>query len=110
MLGRCRNPIGLLIGYGAMRGRFRDLRAGVHHGLVCLGCCWALMTLMVVFGMMNVIAMVAIAVVVALEKLWGEGERFARGVGVVAGVLAVLVLVFPGLAVGLTPDAMPMSM
>ena len=110
MLGHCRHPIGLLIRYGALRGRFRDMRAGLHHGLVCLGCCWALMTLMVVFGMMNVIAMLVIAVVVAIEKLWSDGERFARGVGAVAGVLAVLVLLFPGLAVGLTPAAMPMSM
>ncbi len=110
LLGYCRNPLGLLIEYGSYRGPARDLRAGLHHGVTCLGCCWALMTLMAVFGMMNVIAMVAIALIVALEKLWSDGERFARGVGAVAGVLAVVVLAFPGLAVGLAPVMPSMSM
>lgn len=101
MLRKCRNPIGLLIQYGARRGRARDLRAGLDHGATCLACCWALMTLMAVFGMMNVAAMVIIAMVVALEKLWVHGEGFSRFVGVVNLGLAALVLAVPQVAVAL---------
>lgn len=101
-LGRCRNPVGLLIRYGADRRSLRDLRAGMHHGTTCLGCCWSLMALMVVFGMMNVAAMVGIGVVVAVEKLWSRGIGFAHAVGVASAVLALAVLVVPELAVGLT--------
>ncbi len=101
-LGRCRNPVGLLIRYGADRRALRDLRAGVHHGTTCLGCCWSLMALMAVFGMMNVAAMVGIGLVVAVEKLWSRGTGFARAVGVTSAVTAVAVLAVPELAVGLT--------
>lgn len=109
MLRKCRNPIGLLIQYGARRGRGRDLRAGLDHGATCLACCWALMTLMAVFGMMNVAAMVVLAMVVALEKLWVHGVGFSRFVGVVNGGLAVLVLAVPQIAVALHGGTSMMS-
>jgi predicted metal-binding membrane protein len=102
LLGYCRNPIGLLIHYGTFRGRSRDLRAGFHHGLTCLGCCWSLMALMAVFGMMNVIAMAVIASVVALEKIWARGDVFATAIGVTCGILALTVMFVPELAVRLT--------
>ncbi len=109
LLGQCRNPIGLLIQYGSIRGTARDLRVGVRHGLVCLGCCWSLMLVVFVFGVMNVWAMAAIAVVVAVEKLWRHGERFARAVGIACALLAIAVLMIPDLASGLTGIG-PMSM
>lgn len=90
---------------GADRRVLRDLRAGVHHGTTCLGCCWSLMALMAVFGMMNVAAMVGIGLVVAVEKLWSRGIGFARAVGAASAVLAVAVLVAPELAVGLRSAA-----
>ena len=101
MLARCRNPIGLLIEYGARTGWARDLRAGVDHGATCLACCWALMLLMAIFGMMNVVVMLVIAVVVALEKLWAHGPAVSRFVGAVNLALAMLVLVVPQVAVAL---------
>lgn len=101
LLRACRSPVGLLVQYAARRGSLRDLRAGLHHGITCLGCCWSLMALMVVFGMMNVAAMVAIGVVVGVEKLWTRGIGFAPAVGAASAVAAVVVLVVPGLAVGL---------
>ena len=108
MLRKCRNPVGLLIQYGARGGWGRDLRAGLDHGATCLACCWALMTLMAVFGMMNVAAMVVLATVVALEKLWAHGLGFSRFVGVVNLCLAMLVLAVPQVAVALhnTPSMM----
>lgn len=109
-LVRCRSPIGLLVRYGSYRGPLRDLRAAVHHAIYCLGCCWALMALLVVFGMMNLVAMTAIAAVVLVEKLAGGGHGVARLVGLGCLVMAGVVLAVPGLAPGLHLAPMPMHM
>ncbi len=100
-LRHCRSPLSLLLHYGAYRGRLRDLRAGTHHGAYCLGCCWSLMALFVVLGVMNLAAMVVLAVVVLVEKLWVRGEVLARVVGVAGLALAVAVIWLPALAPGL---------
>ena len=100
-LRHCRSPLSLLLRYGNYRGPLRDVRAGAHHGAYCLGCCWSLMALFVVIGVMNVAAMVVLAAVVLAEKLWVRGEVVARLVGVAALVLAVSVIWFPELAPGL---------
>jgi predicted metal-binding membrane protein len=97
-LKHCRSPLSLLLHYGSYRGALRDVRAGAHHGAYCLGCCWSLMALFVVLGVMNVAAMVVLAVVVLAEKLWVHGEVLARVVGVAALALAVAVIWFPVLA------------
>lgn len=108
-LSHCRSPLGHLMHYLGYRGRSRDLRAGASHGWFCLGCCWALMLLMIAFGVMNVGAMVGLAAIIVVEKVWRHGEAFARVVGVGALVFAVLLVFEPGLAPGLDPDAvMPM--
>ena len=57
-LSHCRSPLGLLLHYGSYRGKARDLRVGVHHGGYCLGCCWALMVILIAVGVMNIAAMV----------------------------------------------------
>ena len=102
-LEHCRTPLGHLLRYISYRGASRDVRAGFHHGIFCLGCCWALMVLMVAFGVMNVWAMIALAIVVATEKLWRHGERFARAAGYGSLALAVAVIFWPGIAPGLDP-------
>jgi predicted metal-binding membrane protein len=101
-LRHCRSPLSLLLRYGSYRGAARDVRAGAHHGAYCLGCCWSLMALFVVLGVMNVVAMVVLAAVVLAEKLWAHGEAVARVAGIVALVLAVAVIWFPALAPGLS--------
>ena len=105
-LQHCRSPLAHLLHYGNYRGRFRDLRAGGHHGLFCLACCWALMALMVAFGVMNLAAMVVLAGAIAIEKQWSHGDGFARVVGLVSLGLAVLVIFYPGLAPGLHAGTM----
>jgi predicted metal-binding membrane protein len=97
-LKHCRSPLSLLLHYGSYRGRLRDVRAGAHHGAYCLGCCWSLMALFVVLGVMNLTAMVVLAAVVLVEKLWVHGELLARVVGVAALALAVAVIWLPALA------------
>jgi len=112
-LKHCRSPLAHLMRYIGFRGPLREVRAGAHHGIFCLGCCWALMVLMVAFGVMNVAAMIGLALVIAVEKHWRHGERFARAIGGVAIAWAVLIIVEPSAAPGLDPDGlmgMDMSM
>ena len=104
-LSHCRSPLGHLMHYLGYRGPLRDVRAGASHGLFCLACCWALMLLMIAFGVMNVAAMVGLAIVIAVEKMWRYGEGFARAVGVACLLFAVALVFEPGLAPGLDPGA-----
>lgn len=105
-LAHCRSPLAHILHYGNYRGRLRDLRSGMHHGLYCLGCCWSLMLLMIAFGVMNLLAMVVLAMVIGIEKQWRHGERFAQVTGIVALGLAVAVIFFPDLAPGLDGGSM----
>jgi predicted metal-binding membrane protein len=100
-LKHCRSPLSLLLHYGSYRGALRDVRAGVHHAAYCLGCCWALMALFVVVGVMNLTAMVVLAAVVLVEKLWVRGEVVVRVAAVAALLLAAAVIWVPALAPGL---------
>ena len=77
-LAHCRSPLGLLLHYGSYRGRSRDLRVGVHHGAFCLGCCWALMVILIAVGVMNVVAMIGLAALVWSRRR-GDGARPPAG-------------------------------
>lgn len=88
-LARCRTPLGFLLGswQPGLRGAFA---MGLRHGLFCLGCCWALMALLFVGGVMNLAWVAALAVAVAIEKTAPGGDRIARVLGLLligAGVL-----------------------
>ena len=102
-LAHCRSPLALLLHYGSYRGRFRDVRAGAHHGGYCLGCCWGLMVILVAVGLMNVAAMVGLAAVILIEKVFRWGPAVGRLAGVAALALAVAVFWFPWLAPACTP-------
>ena len=66
-LRHCRTPLGFLMAEwrDGVRGAFR---MGLKHGLYCAGCCWALMLLLFVAGVMNPVWILFLTVVVALEK------------------------------------------
>jgi len=98
----CRSPLTFLATHDFGSGLVGTLRAGASHGLYCLGCCWALMTVLLVVGVMNLAWMAALAVVFLVEKNWRYGEALTRVVGT-----AVLVL---GLAVVVQPDLLPGGM
>ena len=108
-LAHCRSPLGLLLHYGSYRGRSRDLRVGVHHGAFCLGCCWALMVILIAVGVMNVVAMIGLAALVLVEKTWGRGPAAGRVAGAAVLALAVATIWLPWLAPGLHA-APPMMM
>ncbi len=98
---RCRSTLGLLLQYGSLRGRARDLRAGLTHGAYCLACCWALMAVLIALGFMNLVAMVVLTAIVLIEKTPRWGHRAGQAAGLAALLLGVLVLFQPGLAPGL---------
>lgn len=93
-LSRCRSPLGFLLGEwrDGIRG---GLVMGLRHGLYCLGCCWALMALLFVGGVMNLVWIAALSITVAIEKLVPHGDRLALLLGAVligAGAWHVLAL------------------
>ena len=100
-LRHCRSPISHLLHYAAYRGRTRHLRAGAHHGLVCVGCCWGMMLALLAVGMMNIPAMVVLALLITLEKQWRYGETLAKAAGVAALVYAAAIAIDRDLAPGL---------
>ena len=55
---------------------------GLLHGAYCAGCCWVLMALLFVGGIMNVVWIAALAIFVLLEKLVPRGEWLAHATGV----------------------------
>jgi predicted metal-binding membrane protein len=105
-LRRCQSPVGALLYDAGTRGRRRDVRAGLHHGAACVGCCWGLMIVLVAAGMMNLAVMTALTVVIFTEKLWRYGRPFGQAVGLVLVAAGVLALWFPWLLPGLHATAM----
>ena len=80
-LARCRSPAAFLVGEWRphVRGAWT---MGLRHGAMCVGCCWALMALLFVGGVMNIAWVAALSVAVAMEKLVPGGERVAAVLGI----------------------------
>ena len=58
------------------------LAMGLRHGTFCLGCCWVLMSLLFVLGVMNLLGIAALAAFVLIEKVAPAGHRLSRITGV----------------------------
>jgi predicted metal-binding membrane protein len=97
-LRHCRSPTLLLLQHGprAVASRFGATRAGVAHGVYCLGCCWALMGVLLSLGVMDLVWMGVVAAVIAVEKVSRYGEPISRGIGVALAAIAVLIQLDPG--------------
>jgi len=87
-LKQCQSPIGFLTMHWK-DGISGSLSMGIEHGMYCLGCCWLLMALLFVGGVMNLIWVAVIATFVLLEKVAPKGEIIGR-------VGGVLLIVFAG--------------
>ena len=90
-LQHCRSPLAFFMASGRP-GRTGALSVGFRHGLYCVGCCWALMAVMFVGGVMNPLWLVALAVVVLIEKFAPSGRRIGQVTGallVAAGVYMI---------------------
>ena len=79
-LHHCRSPLGFLSSHWR-EGTGGALAMGVRHGLYCLGCGWALMTLLFVAGVMNLLWVAAIAALVLVEKVVPAGPWVGRIAG-----------------------------
>jgi predicted metal-binding membrane protein len=81
-LTACRNPVGFLWQH-YRRGAAGAWRLGLRHGMSCLGCCWALMLVMVVTGVSSLIWMIGLTAVMVIEKTARRGARLVVPVGIV---------------------------
>ncbi len=87
----CRSPLAFLM------SEWRDGTAGafvmgLRHGGYCVGCCWVLMALLFVAGVMNLLWVAVIALFVMAEKMWTKGELLGHAAGitlVVAGIALI---------------------
>ena len=88
----CRSPLGFLM-TNWRDGKMGALQMGARHGTYCLGCCWALMCVLFVVGVMNLGWVMALTVFVLLEKVGPAGALVSRVAGAAmmgAGILAVI--------------------
>ena len=92
-LSRCRSPAGYLLTRWR-NGVSGHLRMGLGHGLDCVGCCWALMALALVVGMIDLVWMGLLMAVMVAETTLPFGARLTRpvGAGLVAVGLAICIL------------------
>ena len=84
-LKRCRSPLDFIL-RGWNQGSGGAVMMGLEHGAYCLGCCWVLMGLLFVAGVMNLLWVTAIAVFVLVEKLAPRGDLTGR----LGGALLIL--------------------
>lgn len=91
-LRHCRTPLGFLMSHWR-DGAGGAIGMGLKHGAYCLGCCWALMTMLFVVGVMNLMWVAALTIFVLVEKLGPAGAVIARVAGV-AMIVAGGVIVF----------------
>ena len=76
-LRHCQSPLGFIMSHWRA-GAGGAYRMGLQHGIYCLGCCWALMAVLFVVGVMNLAWIAALTVFVFLEKLGPRGSWLAR--------------------------------
>src|SRR3954462_8196293 len=103
-LGKCRSPLGFLMGAWG-EGSRGPLEMGARHGAWCVGCCWALMLSLFALGVMSLAWMAVVAGLIAFEKLIPWRRAATWGTVAILLVLGVLLLAAPNALPGLTvPD------
>jgi predicted metal-binding membrane protein len=91
-LSHCRTPIGFLL-EDWREGNWGAFVMGLEHGSFCTVCCWALMALMFVAGVMNVFWMAMIAGLILIEKVAPSGDWFGRMAGIGLGAWGVWLII-----------------
>jgi predicted metal-binding membrane protein len=83
-LAQCQTPFAFLMRHGGFRREAPSaLMLGLRHGVYCVGCCWSLMALLLVGGIMNVLWIVLLALLILSEKVASSGRVIARVAGAV---------------------------
>ncbi|MDY0882346.1 DUF2182 domain-containing protein [Dongia soli] len=92
-LSQCRMPLQFIQQHGGFsRDAGGSLKLGMYHGAYCVGCCWALMALLFVGGVMNMLWIAGLTILVLLEKIAPFGRNLAKAIGVVLMLCGVVVL------------------
>ena len=83
-LSKCRAPLAFIQSEGGFRREpWGAFRMGLRHGLYCVGCCWPLMALLFVGGVMNILWIAALAIFVLAEKIMPGGQRLSQVAGAI---------------------------
>ena len=97
-LRHCRSPLSFFLSRRSSLSSPRAaLAAGAGHGVYCLGCCWALMAVLIAVGGMQLVWALALALVLSLEKLLPQAHLITGAAASVAAVLGVALIVEPTL-------------
>lgn len=80
-LKHCQSPFSFIMQHGFQSDAWGSLNLGLRHGIYCIGCCWALMALLFVGGVMNIVWIAGLTVFVLLEKILPLGRVLSRTVG-----------------------------
>jgi predicted metal-binding membrane protein len=94
-LSKCQSPMSFLM-TSWRDGKVGAVQMGLLHGGYCVGCCWLLFVILLPLGIMNVAAMVVIALLVFGEKCLPVGNRLARAAALVLVLFGIVVTLFPG--------------
>jgi predicted metal-binding membrane protein len=95
-LEQCRSPLSFILRL-SRPGAAGALRLGAAHGLYCLGCCWALMLLLFVGGVMNLAWIAGLALLVVVEKFAPARLWISRLIATVLVVAGATLMAIPGL-------------
>jgi predicted metal-binding membrane protein len=100
-LEACRTPLAFVARHWRGESAAREaLLLGAHHGLYCVGCCWALMMLMFVVGMGNLGWMLLLGVVMAAEKNLPWRRRLSTPLGLALLAWSAWIVVEGGVLTG----------
>jgi predicted metal-binding membrane protein len=94
-LTHCRSPLGFLM-TSWRNGATGAFAMGCRHGAYCVGCCWALMTILFAVGVMSLAWVAVLAGFVLLEKLSPAGLTLSRGTGAMLVLLGLILIFRPG--------------
>lgn len=93
-LGRCRSPLAFLM-TDWREGRWGAVVMGLKHGVFCTGCCWLLMVLLFVAGVMNLWWIAILTVFVLLEKVAPSAWQIGKAAGVLLALWGIWLLTQP---------------
>ena len=94
-LRQCRSPVDFIATHW-QAGTIGALKMGLSHGIFCLGCCWVLMSLLFLGGVMNILWIAIITLFILLEKILPHGDADGRAVGIIMIVTGGLFIFIGG--------------
>ncbi len=76
-------------------GRIGAMRMGAAHGIYCFGCCWGLMVILFVMGLMHLGWMAAVGALILIEKLMTSSKWIPKAIGAAFVIVGTVVALFP---------------